>query len=57
MVNLVAENTAAREKLKNKVGLRKLLDRMPEKVQIVLLKSSCSILILLSGQNLGFTRY
>jgi hypothetical protein len=33
MENLVAENTAARDKLKSEVGLRKLLDRMPESVQ------------------------
>jgi len=33
MDNLAAENTAARNKLKNEVGLRKLLDRMPREVQ------------------------
>ena len=33
MENLVAENTAARNKLKNETGLRKLLDRMPLEVQ------------------------
>ena len=33
METLAAENTAARDQLKNEVGLRKLLDRMPEKVQ------------------------
>jgi len=33
MENLVAENTAARDQLKNETGLRKLLDRMPQDVQ------------------------
>jgi hypothetical protein len=33
MENLVADNTAARNKLKNETGLRKLLDRMPLEVQ------------------------
>ena len=33
METLAAENTAARDQLKNEVGLRKLLERMPEKVQ------------------------
>ncbi len=33
METLAAENTAARDKLKNETGLRKLLERMPEKVQ------------------------
>jgi len=33
METLAAENTAARNKLKNETGLRKLLDRMPLEVQ------------------------
>ena len=33
MDNLAAENKAARDKLKNEMGLRKLLGRMPEEVQ------------------------
>ncbi|EPJ43724.1 MAG: hypothetical protein OFPII_40140 [Osedax symbiont Rs1] len=33
METLAAENTAARNKLKNETGLRKLLERMPETVQ------------------------
>ena len=33
MDTLAAENKAARDKLKNEMGLRKLLERMPEEVQ------------------------
>lgn len=33
MENLAADNTVARERLKNEMGMRKLLERMPQHVQ------------------------